>query len=602
MKALPVLLLALVATSCGAAERPDVPPPLQEPSPQMLREAATAFATLRDGFLEWYYEANPVRASELGIRDHDARLPGMDRAGVQGRIDALLDWESQLRRIPIRFMRDEDRFDYAVLEFGIRSELLELEEVRRWVMDPRAYTDLIARAVASVAEHRYAPPSERAGPLRARLSAAPAVLAAARANVRSPPRAWTEVAIEHGSLLLRYLEDELPALLGAEAGWDAVVAGVEPARQDLVGAVREHVSWLETELLPESTGGERMGRYLFERQLLYDEHVTLTVEELDRLNEQSITMYREEVDRVAAEIDPGRGARAVMDSILRLQPAPEELVPTARGMMLEARDWVVEANLVSVPSAVLPVVRESPGYARQEPTSLSAAGPFEDAAAGAFYNITPPGPDWPEEEQRQVRWFHRGGLLAATLHETFPGRFVHEQHAEAGVRGVRRAFLPRTLADGWAHYGEQVMLDQGFRAGDPVARLGHLQRALEAHARWYVVLQLHAFNRPEAQVVDRVMDVAYLDEAAARREVIRAGRDPGSLAEAFGRVQILELRRAYEEHLSEREQEFSLREFHDRLLELSLPLTLAAEALMPTPPQEAPAQRPRGRRRVPTDW
>jgi hypothetical protein len=603
VKALP-LFLVLVVAACGPAERRDVPPPMQEPSPQMLREAATAFATVRDGFLEWYHEANPVRSSELGIRAHDERLTGMDRSSIQGRIDALLDWESQLQRIPIRLMRDGDRFDYAMLEFGIRSQLLELEEIRRWAVDPQMYTELIARGVTSVAEHRYAPPSERAAALRSRLSAAPAVLTVARSNVRSPPRPWAELAIEHGGLLLRYLEEELPALLAAEGGWDAVMDGVEPARQDLAAAVREHVSWLETELLPASTGEVRLGRYLFARQLLYDEHVSLSLEALDRLNEQSIAGYLEEVGRVAAEIDPDRSARAVMDSIVRLQPGEDELVPMARRMMLEAREWVVAADLVSVPAPVVPAVRASPAHARQQPTSLSSPGPFGDPAGEAFFNITPPSAEWSEERRRQhMRSFHEGALLAATLHETFPGRYVREQHARAAVEGVRQLFVPRSLADGWAQYSEQVMLDEGFREGDPVARLAQLRRALEAHARWYAVLHFHAFNRPETEVVERIRDLAYLDELQARRALTRIGHDPGSMAGAFGRVQILELRRAYEEHLSEREQPFSLREFHDRLLELSLPLPLAVEALMPTPPQRETTQRVRGGRRGPyTDW
>jgi hypothetical protein len=597
VKVLFILAAALVVGSCAAVEGPAMPPPVDEPSPQVLREAATAFHTLRDGFLEWYHEAHPVRASELGIRAHDARLPGMDRGSIQDRIDALLDWESQLRRIPIRFMREGDRFDYAVLEFGIRARLLELEEIRRWVVDPREYTDLIARGISSVAEHRGGDPSERAVALGARLAAAPAVLASARSNLRTPPRSWTELAIEHAQLLLDYVDEELPAQLALEAGWATAAAGVEPPRLELVAALREHVEWLEAELLPVSTGDYRLGRFLLARHLLYSEHVTVSLEELDRLNEQGIAAIREWVGRTAAEMDPRRSARAVMDSVVRVHVPPEELVPAARTMMMEARDWVVSANLVSIPAPTVPAVRESPAYARQERTSLSSAGPFGDPAAGAYYNITPPSPEWSDGQQvGSMGHFHEGGLLGATLHETFPGRYVLEQHPRASAVGLRKVFVPRSLVEGWSHYGEQVALDEGFRGGDPAARLGQLRRALEAHARWYAVVHLHAFNRPEAEVVERVMELAYLDEATARRLVARVGHDAGAMARAFGRVQILELRRAYEEHMVEQDQGFSLREFHDRLLEMSLPLPLATEALMPTPAGRTPAQRLRSGR------
>jgi uncharacterized protein (DUF885 family) len=587
VKVLPIAVAAVVLSACGPVERPDRPVPIPQPHPQALQEAATAFHTLRDAFLGWYYEAHPVRASELGVRAHDSAMPGMDRASVQRRVDALLDWQAQLGRIPARLMRDGDRFDHAVLDFGIRGELLELEEIRRWVTDPRTYTELIARGLSSVADQPYETPSASAAAMRGRLDASPAVLEAARANLRTPPRAWTERALEHGAQLLEYVERELPAHLADGLAGDR--EGVEAARQRLVLALRDHLRWLESDLLPVSTGEYRLGRYLFARQLLYNEHVGLTLEELDRLNEENIAEYQERIRRTAAEIDPGRSARAVMDALSRSQLTAGGAAPAARAVMLEARDWVIASELVSVPSSAVPVVRESPAFARHERASLTLAGRLDIPGAGAFYNVTPPMPEWL--------------LPAETLHETFPGRYLYEQHARAGAHALRRVFVPRSVVDGWSQYGEQAMMDEGFRAGDPAARLGQLRRALDAHVRWYAALHLHAFNRPEPQVIGRMMELMQVDEVGAQQELARAGHEIDLLAPAFGRVQIMELRRIYEERAREREGEFSLREFHDRLLALSLPLPLAAEALMPTPSQRPAAHgvRPtRGVQRV--DW
>jgi uncharacterized protein (DUF885 family) len=570
VKASLTLAMALMVAACGPAERRDVPVPVREPTQDMLRDARAELATLRGGFLEWYHEANPVRASQLGIRAYDAQLPGMDRGSIQRRIDALLDWQSQLRQIPLRLMREGDRFDHALLDFAIRSELLQLEETRRWVVDPGLYTELIALAVSTVAEHPDAATAERAEALRSRLSGSPAVLAAARANLRTPPRPWTELGIEHGSLLLEYLDVELPSHLAGDAGWESERERIEAARLDLVAALRAHLDWLRTELLPVSTGDYRLGRFLLVRHLLYNEHTGVSLEEMDRLNEQNVALYREGMERAAAEIDPARPPRAVLDSLARVEIPATEVVATARAMMQEARDWVVTADLVSVPTQTLPVVRETPLHARQQETRLSSRGPLGGVATGAFYEVTP-------------EPFSEGALLAATLHETFPGRYVHEQHARATPHDLRSTFLPRSLVAGWAHYAEQVSLDEGFRGGDPAVRVAQLRRALAAHARWYAALHLHGFNRPEAQVVERIGEMAYMDEAAARRVVSRVSYDPGAMAEAFGRVQILELRRAYEAHLEGSETPFTLREFHDRLLELSLPLPLATEALMPPP-------------------
>ncbi len=596
MKAIQLMLVLVAVAACRPAERPDVPSPEDEPSPQAVQDASAAFHTLRDGFLEWYLEAYPVRASELGVHGHAGQLTGLDRRSIQRRIDALLDWDSQLRRIPIRLMRGDDRFDYAVLEYGIRSELLSLEEIRPYVSDPWLYADVIARGVSQVAEHVYAPPAERAEALRSRLSAAPGILAAARVNLRSPPRARTELALDHARLLHRYVAEELPVLLAAEPGWDAVLAGVEPARQELATALEEHIVWLETELLPVSTGQFSMGRYLFARHLLYTEHVSLSLEELDRLNDEAIRSYRREAERLAEQLGPGLSVRQVMDSIARMHPEPGELVPLARSLMEDARQWTVASGLVSVPSPVQPTVRVSPWWARQELTSLQTAGPRAEPEAGAFFSVTPPADGWPEEVRRaHMMRLDEGRLAAAVLNRTFPGRYLLYQHERAEPNLLRQAFLPRSTYEGWAGYAEELALEQGFMEGNLAVRLAQVRRALEAQARWHAVLQVHMAGRPLDQVVARVQEMAFLDEQAARREVLRAVGDPGAMAAAFGVVQIKELRQTYEELLAEQEQEFSLRGFHDRLLELSLPLPLATEALMPPPRQQEAGQRSRPR-------
>jgi uncharacterized protein (DUF885 family) len=590
VRAIFAIVLVLTVYGCGTTEAPARPQPMEEASPQVLQQASRAFGTVRDGFLEWYFEAHPVRASDLGLREHDARLPGMDRTAIQRRIDALLDWQAQLQRIPIRFMRGDERMDYAVLEFGIRAELLGLEEVRPWALDPREYTDVIARGVASVVEAGGAPSAERAEALRSRLAGAPVLLDAARTNLRSPPRAWTENGLEHAALLLRYLEDELPAALAADPGWGAALADIEEAREVLVEALRGHIAWLQGELLPASTGQFRLGRYLFARQLLYTEHITLSVEELDRLNEHAIEEHQERMTQAAAELDADRAVAVILDSLFRTRPEPQELVPLATRLMGEARDWTVGAGVVSLPEATLPVARLAPSHARQERTSLSAPGPFGDPAYGSYFNLTPPDEGWtPARRESHLQRFNEAELLAATVHETVPGRYLADQHARAEPNTLRKAFLPRSLTGGWAQYVEQLALDEGLRANDPAARMGQLRRALVAHARWQAVLQVHVAGRDPDQVVERVMSIAYLDEAAARREVDRAVRDPLVLADALGRLQILELRRAYEEHRTEAEEPFSLRDFHDRLLDLALPLPLATEAFMPQPESERPA-------------
>ncbi|MFO7893800.1 MAG: DUF885 domain-containing protein [Longimicrobiales bacterium] len=592
LRTIPLIAMAVTfALACGSA--PDresgTPGPGGPGGPGIpvtqdeIDDAAEEFDLIRTGFLEWYFEAHPVRATELGVHDYDHRLPALDRVGIQRRIDDLLRWLSDLEEVRFVLMAGDDRYDYAVLEYGIRSELLELEESRDWANDPGLYTGLIARGLAAVAEREYAPFATRTGALTARMTAAPALLEAVRSNVRQPPRVWTELAVGEARGLLEYLEEDLPTLLRAQRG--AIPGELEEARSALAGALQSHIDWLTEDLLARSTGTFRLGRYLLERRLLYDEHIFLGLSELERLNVNAINEYRQQVAEVAETIDPDRSPKEIIDSITRVGPEPEELLPRARAALTTARDWSTESGVVPVPRDALPTVRESPPYARALFASLDAPGPFAPDSLEVFYNLTNVRPGWDEAVRRgHMSYFNDAGLVITTLHTTFPGRYVQQQYARDLVP-LRRVLATKTFTAGWAHYATGMALDEGF-SDDPAVRLEQLRRALQRHARWFAVVRLHAMDEPLDQVVTGFMEIAYFDEVPARREVLQATRDPGLMADALGRMQILQLRDDYRQHREEDDEPFSLVGFHTELLRLGLPFPLAREVMIPSDPDQ----------------
>lgn len=587
-----LLIGAVALLSCGPS--PDAGQPQQRPAGGAVRvteaeveEATADFQELRESFLEAYLEWRPVRATELGVHDHDDRMPAMDRRGTQRRIDQVLGWLGELEAIPPAHLAGEDRTDYAVLEYGLRSELLELEETRSWTRDPRLYTETIARGIAAVAEREYAPLRDRVASIVARMDASHDALAAARTNLSAPPLVWTELAVEETRGLIDFLAQDLGAVLavqGAEQGGAAVdLEALTESRDRLIASLNEHLEWLESSLLPESNGDFRLGRYLFERKLLYEEHISLSVAQLDQLNERAIGEHQERVTRVAAEIDAGRTPGAILDSLGRERPEPGALLDAARQMTVDAREWVDRSGVVPLLTTDRPTVRETPSYVRADLASLDAPGPFEAGAREAFYNV-PVSLDYT-------------ALRNVTLHETYPGRYVQAAYAREVDSEIRRVFLSRSFVGGWAHYAEQMALDEGYGGDDPTLRLAQLRRALERHARWYAALHLHAFDTPLEQIVERFMEIAHLDEAQARREVIRGTHDPTYLSEALGRMQIVDIRNDYRERQEAQGGTFSLSEFHAQLLMLGLPLPLAREEMLPLSDEgEQPGRSPAGPR------
>jgi len=575
--------LILLAGLCTCAPRAKV---LPESSPVAMPTPADAeFARFAREYLDWYYAQHPVRATGLGIHRYDRELPDLSAEAHGRTARALRDWLARLERIDRSVLTGEAVLDARILENALRADLLELEEVRSWRRNPMLYNNTLVYGLSSLSSREFAPLEERVRSLQARMAGIPAVIAAAKANLADVPKPWAEQALKDTRGTVAYLRRDLLQALEAQgqARLDARLREeFEAARKKAEAEVADFARWLEQDVLPQARGDFRLGKALFEKKLALEEHVELSAEQLRDINEAAIRHYQEWVAREAARIDPKLTPAQVMEAIAKDHPSAEELIPLAWQQLQKVQRFVLDKGLVTLPSEALPTVRETPPYARMGFASMDTPGPFEEHATEAFYNITNVEPDWtPEQKAQHLTYFNRAGLLGITVHEAMPGHFVQLLYEAQIPTEVRKVFTPGSLVEGWAHYAEQVMVDEGLGGGDPAVRLGQLRRALQRHARWYAALALHVFGEPVEAVAKRYAEIAFFEPFPALREVQRGTFHPTYLYYALGRMQILKLREDYRRYQEARGQPFSLRGFHDRLLRLGLPLTLARQALMP---------------------
>jgi uncharacterized protein (DUF885 family) len=213
---------------------------------------------------------------------------------------------------------------------------------------------------------------------------------------------------------------------------------------------------------------------------------------------------------------------------------------------------------------------------------MSTPGPFETAADEAYYNVTLVDPNWgPRQQAQHLTYFNYPGLLGVSIHEVMPGHFVQLLYRQRVPTDLRKVFMPASLIEGWAHYVEQMMIDEGLGGGDPAVRLGQLRRALQRQARWHAALSMHAYGESVLQAAVEFQRIAYFADFPALRETQRGTHNATYLYYALGRMEILRLREDYRRHLESRGETFLLREFHDRLLTLGLPIPLARQVLIP---------------------
>lgn len=543
-----------------------------------------AYDQLVDDFLAWHFADNPVRATRLGMHEHDHALPDLTRQANERRVTELNQWLRSFGAIDPEMLELDDRLDFQVLDHAIRAELLELEEVRDWERQPAVYLGTISSGLALLVDRDFAPVEQRAEHVLTRLGSIGRVLDAARENLSDVPELWAEDAVRQARATASYLREGLIMALD-DQGIDrdlALRSQVVRNADRAAGTLEEFAGWLETDLLPRADGDFRLGPEVFERKLMLEEHVELSVDELREINEREIERYQEWIAEVAAEIDPDRDPAAVIEEMAADFPPEDELVTTAEQFQDQAREFVLENDLVTLPGEEEPTVRETPDYARGGFASMSTPGPFETEATEAYYNITNVLPEWTDEQKREhLTYFNRPGLLGVTVHESFPGHFVDFLYRPSIESRVRKIFGWGSRSEGWAHYVEQMMVDEGLGGGDPLFRLGQLRRAVQRHARWYAGLEMHAFGATVDEATDRYQQIAYFAPFPALQEVERGTRNPTYLYYALGRMQILQLREDYREHLESQGETFSLRDFHDRFLQIGLPVPLARQIMIP---------------------
>jgi uncharacterized protein (DUF885 family) len=229
-------------------------------------------------------------------------------------------------------------------------------------------------------------------------------------------------------------------------------------------------------------------------------------------------------------------------------------------------NFIRRNRLVTIPEHEPLRVAPTPEFYRWTFASMWSPGAFESKILPAYYYITTVDPSWPPDRQEEhLRDFSFATLPSISIHEAFPGHFLHFEHIRAITKPLRKTALlmPVSFVEGWAHYCEQLMFDSGFEKGNTEAKLGQLSESLVRLARTIVGIRLHTEDLSVEQGVRFFREEAYLEESTARREAERGTFDPQYVLYALGKRMMLKLRADYK---SKQGEKFSLRGFHDQLL------------------------------------
>jgi uncharacterized protein (DUF885 family) len=517
-----------------------------------------------DDYLAYLHEVFPTQATLDGTHLHDDLLEDLSRAGVDAHVRALSGFGRRLRQIDAGTLPRIERIEHPIVASNIEARMFDFEEVGTWERNPQLYADTIGTSLAGQALFAYAPEADRARRIVSKLRQVARFVQSARDNIKECPGIFVKTGLESWRGILKFIDTDLPRAFSALDDLH-ILGDLADTSTEASAALKGYIDYLETDLAPRAKASFRLGREKFEKKLKLEEGITLTADRLLAIALRELHEVQEEFRTVAGRLNGGDAGTA-WRTAKEQHPAPGEAVKAAQAQVKELEEFLRRQSIVTLPDAEPVVVAPTPEFYRWTFASMWTPGPFETKPSRAYYYLTDVDRSWPPERQEEhMRDFNFPTLWNISIHEVYPGHFLHYQHLRQVDSKVRKStfFAPASVVEGWAHYCEQMMIEAGFRRNDPTIKLGQLAEALVRLARFVVCIRLHCEDMSVEQGMRFFRDEAFLEEATARREAERGTFDPTYLVYSVGKLMMLKLRRDYKEQQGGK---FSLRAFHDSVL------------------------------------
>ena len=551
-----------------------------------------AFVRLADDYISGYLAWRPQTGTALGLHEYDGRLTDYGRASVETELGRLKSFAGRLAGLNTNGLSAGAFYDYRILRSAIQREIFGFERMDIFRQNPMTYAGALDASI--YIKRDFAPLSQRARALIGILNQAQPLFAAARANLAGElPRPQVETAIEQTEGAADFLAKDLVAAL-KEVNDGRLMEEFKAANQRAIEELHGYAAWLKQEKLPKANDRYALGREKYMELLQYGELVSASPERLLEIGARELRRQQEALAQAARQIDPDKKALEVFKAIQHDHPTEQGLIADTAKDLEMIRRFLVERRLISLPSPLRPRVAETPQFLRATSfASMDTPGPFETRATEAYYYVTPVEPDWPPGQKEEwLTAFNYYTTDVVSIHEVYPGHYVQFLALKASpATRLEKIFGSYAFIEGWAHYCEQMMLDEGFgqdggatpgrteqngdgRAGVSAAirgakyRLAQADEALLRVCRLCVSIRMHCQGMTVEQATQFFQDNCYYEPKAAAQEAVRGTFDPEYLYYTLGKLEIFKLREDY------RKQEgtsFTLRKFHDELLRHGAP-------------------------------
>jgi hypothetical protein len=531
-----------------------------------------AWAPFLQQFIEDTFAAHPEFAAVQGRHEFDGKLPDWSAAGLAAEVQRLTQARARAEAFAEAGLGAQERFERKYLLARIDGDLFWLRDARMPYTNPAYYTGSLDPSVYLT--RPYAPLAVRMKAFIGYARSIPRAAGQIRSNLKSPlPRTYVTLAYNSFNGYVGFFRDDVPKIFAAVPDADLQhqlresIAAAAQAMQDLA-------SWMKAEQA-HATDEFALGADKYAAMLWMTERVDTPLAELREVARRDLKRNHDALVAACAAYLPGAGVQACVDKVNADKPQGGA-VDGARAQLAGLRQFIKDKDLVSIPGEEQALVAEAPPYQRWNFAYIDIAGPY-DKGMPSVYNIAPPDPTWPLADQLAYTP-GKSVLLFTSAHEVWPGHFLQFLHANRSPSLFGQIFVGYAFAEGWAHYGEEMMWDAGLGAGAPDVHIGQLVEALLRDVRFVCSIGLHTEHMSVAECETLFREQAHTDPGSARQQAARGTFDPAYLNYTIGKLMIRKLR---EDWTAGHGGRGGWKAFHDAFLQYGgPPIPLVREQMM----------------------
>jgi uncharacterized protein (DUF885 family) len=530
-------------------------------------------------FLEQSLRDRPLDATRLGDHRYDNKLEDLSaesRAKWTERDRTAL---TELpKKVNYKQLSRSRQIDYEILEHDLKRSLWLTEHFNAYETDPRIYNEYISDSIFLLLTQSTLEKRTNLANAAERMAYIPRIVAAAKANLKNPPRVYVETAIKQNSGSIAFYESGIYEASGDSAASSQLK---EPAAK-VIETLKDYQKFLQEDLLPRANGEWRIGKENFAKKLELELDAGLTAEQVLQDAEADFVRVEREMYVIARQLwsrtcpgkplppDDSDGRRATIQQVLaelnKNHGKPENLVKDVKNTVAQIRTFIAEKDILRLPDPDRCAILEMPEFQRGNSTAYLNQAPPLDPKAASVYAVSPPPKDWDTRKvESYLQEYNSNMIQILTIHEAYPGHYVQLDYSNRHPSQIRRVLFSGVFAEGWAVYCEQMMLDQGYGNGDLALRLNQLKWYLRTVANAILDHKMHCTKMTDEEALAFLTQRAYQSEGEALGKIIRSKQSSCQLSTYFvGRMAFYRLR---QEIQREQGDKFDLGRYHEAVLE-----------------------------------